>query len=67
MAHLPIRYLCTAPPHTRVPDLSHTEANLRAFLTDPQAFAPGTEMPKRALSEKDIEEIIWALKLPDDW
>ena len=44
-----------------------TEANLRAFLTDPQAFAPGTEMPKRALSEKDIEEIIWALKLPDDW
>lgn len=43
-----------------------TEDNLRAFLRDTQAFAPGTTMPTRALSEDDITAIIDALKFRQD-
>jgi len=39
-----------------------TEENLRAFLKDTEAFAPGTTMPNPSLPEAEIEEIITLLK-----
>lgn len=38
-----------------------SEENLRVFLTDPQALAPGTSMPKTSLSSQQIDAIIKAL------
>jgi cytochrome c2 len=39
-----------------------TAENLRAFLRDTQAFAPGTQMPDPSLSEDEIEDVIARLK-----
>lgn len=39
-----------------------TEANLRAYLANPAAFAPGTTMPAAALSEKALDEVVDALE-----
>lgn len=39
-----------------------TEESLRAFLANPQRFAPGTTMPAPSLSADDIESIIDALR-----
>ncbi len=38
-----------------------TPENLRAFLTDTQAFAPGSTMPEQQLSPADIDSLIGAM------
>ncbi len=40
-----------------------TEANLSAFLADPQSFAPGTSMPNSNLSTSELNEILELLRL----
>ena len=35
---------------------------LRTFLTDPQAFAPGTNMPAPDLTEAQIDALVQALE-----
>lgn len=39
-----------------------TLESLRAFLSDPQAFAPGTSMPKPPLSGTALDDVVGALK-----
>lgn len=39
-----------------------SEDGLRDFLADPQKFAPGTEMPKVAISDVEFSRLVGALK-----
>jgi cytochrome c len=39
-------------------ELTWTRENLDAFLTDPQDFAPGTEMKKKELTAQDRADVI---------
>jgi cytochrome c2 len=41
-----------------------TPENLRAFLTNTQAFAPGSTMPEQRLAPADIDLLIEALRAP---